>query len=229
MSYRGDVIVQLDWCVGEIVKYLKKEGLEKNTMIVFCSDNGPVGDDGYADEALEKMGDHQASGPYSGGKYSIYEGGTRTPFITYWPGTIMPGTSDKVVCTIDFAGSLAKHLGVTLPKDACLDSLDVMDALLGKKKATGRPHLIQQDNGRGGNYGYRAGKWKLQRHDSRKTQNFQVNKLLGSQRGQKVPQYALFDLANDPAEKDNLAEKNPKVLTKMQEELQMILDAGRSR
>jgi len=58
---------------------LKKEGLEKDTMIVFCSDNGPVGDDGYADEALEKMGDHRAAGPYSGGKYSIFEGGTRTP------------------------------------------------------------------------------------------------------------------------------------------------------
>ena len=229
MSYRGDVIVQLDWCVGEIVKYLKKEGLEKDTMIVFCSDNGPVGDDGYADEALEKMGDHKAAGPYSGGKYSIFEGGTRTPFIAYWPGTIKPGVSDEVVCTIDFAGSLANHLGVKLPEDACLDSLDVMDAMLGKKGAKGRPHLIQQDNGRGNNYGYRAGKWKLQRHDSKKTQNFQVNKLLSSQRGQPVPQYALFDLSKDPAEKNNLAEKNPKVFERMKSELQKFLDDGRSR
>ena len=92
-------------------------------------------DDGYADEALEKMGDHRAAGPYSGGKYSIFEGGTRTPFITYWPGTIKPGVSDEVVCTIDFAGSLANHLGVKLPEDACLDSLNVMDAMLGKKGA----------------------------------------------------------------------------------------------
>ena len=65
MSYRGDVIVQLDWCVGEIVKDLKELNLEKDTMIVFCSDNGPVGDDGYADVALEKMDDHRAAGPYS--------------------------------------------------------------------------------------------------------------------------------------------------------------------
>ena len=68
MSYRGDVIVQLDWCVGEIVNYLRELNLEKDTMIVFCSDNGPVGDDGYADEALEKMGDHKAAGPFSGGE-----------------------------------------------------------------------------------------------------------------------------------------------------------------
>ena len=229
MSYRGDVIVQLDWCVGEIVKYLKKEGLEKDTMIVFCSDNGPVGDDGYADEALEKMSDHRAAGPYSGGKYSIFEGGTRTPFIAYWPGTIKPGVSDEVVCTIDFAGSFANHLDIKLPEDACLDSLDVMDALLGKKKAQGRPHLIQQDNGRGNNYGYRVGSWKLQRHDSKKTNNYQVNKLLGEQRGQKVPQFALFDLSKDPIEKNNLSEKNPKIFAKMKAELQKFLDDGRSR
>ena len=229
LSYRGDVIVQLDWCVGEIVKCLKKEGLEKDTMIVFCSDNGPVGDDGYADEALEKMGDHRAAGPYSGGKYSIFEGGTRTPFITYWPGTIKAGVSDRMVCTIDLAGSLAGHLGVELPEDACLDSLDVMDALLGKPSAKGRPHLIQQDNGRGGNYGYRVGNWKLQRHDSMKTNNFQVNKLLGSQRGQKVPRYALFNLSEDPTEKNNLADKRPKVFERMKAELQKFLDEGRSR
>jgi arylsulfatase A len=229
MSYRGDVIVQLDWCVGEIVKYLEKEGLEKDTMIVFCSDNGPVGDDGYADEALEEMGDHRAAGPYSGGKYSIFEGGTRTPFITYWPGTIKPGVSDKVVCTIDLAGSLANHLGVKLPKDACLDSLDVMDSMLGKKKAQGRPHLIQQDNGRGNNYGYRVGNWKLQRHDSKKTNNYQVNKLLGGQRGQKVPQFALFDLSKDPAEKNDLSAEYPKIFSKMKTELQKFLDDGRSR
>jgi hypothetical protein len=79
--------------------------------------------------------------PTPEGKYSIYEGGTRTPFIAYWPGTIKPGVSDEVVCTIDFAGSLASHLGVKLPEDACLDSLDVMDAMLGKKGAKGSPIL----------------------------------------------------------------------------------------
>jgi arylsulfatase A len=104
-----------------------------------------------------------------------------------------------------------------------------MDAMLGKKGAKGRPHLIQQDNGRGNNYGYRAGKWKLQRHDSKRTQNFQVNKLLSSQRGQPVPQYALFDLSKDPAEKNNVANKNPKVFERMKSELQKFLDDGRSR
>ncbi|MDG2166676.1 MAG: sulfatase-like hydrolase/transferase, partial [Opitutales bacterium] len=94
LSFRGDAIVQLDWCVGELVKTLKRLEIEDNTMIVFCSDNGPVGDDGYADEALEANGDHSPNGPFKGGKYSVYEGGTRTPFITWWPGKIKPAVSE---------------------------------------------------------------------------------------------------------------------------------------
>jgi arylsulfatase A len=226
MSYRGDAIVQLDWCVGELIKTLRKHNLEKDTLVVFCSDNGPVGDDGYKDEALEKMGDHKPAGPYSGGKYSVLEGGTRTPFITYWPGTIEPGVSDKMVCTIDFATSLANQLKVKIPKDACLDSLDVMDSLLGKKDAPGRPHLVQQDNGRGGNYGYRVGNWKLQRHDSKKKRNVVVNQKLANS---PAPRYALFDLSKDVREKKNVAEQNPDVFKRMTEQLQKILDDGRSR
>jgi arylsulfatase A-like enzyme len=226
MSYRGDAIVQLDWCVGELIKTLRKHDLEKDTLVVFCSDNGPVGDDGYKDEALEKMGDHKPAGPYSGGKYSVLEGGTRTPFITYWPGTIEPGVSDKMVCTIDLATSLANHLKVAIPKDACLDSLDVMDSLLGKKDANGRPHLVQQDNGRGGNYGYRVGNWKLQRHDSKKKRNVVVNQKLANS---PAPRYALFDLSKDVREKKNVSQQNPEVFERMTEELQKILDDGRSR
>ena len=157
------MIVQLDWCVGELVKTLDRLKLSDNTLIVFCSDNGPVGDDGYKDEALEKMADHSPNGPFSGGKYSVLEGGTRTPFITYWPGKIKPGVSDEIVCTIDMAASFAALTGTKLPEEACPDSFNVLGALLGKKGAKGRDHLVQQDNGRGGNYGYRVGNWKLQR------------------------------------------------------------------
>ncbi|MEM7314132.1 MAG: sulfatase-like hydrolase/transferase, partial [Planctomycetota bacterium] len=105
LGYRGDAIIQLDWCVGEVMKTVERLGLSEKTMIVFCSDNGPVMDDGYEDDALEKLGNHRAAGQFTGGKYSVYEGGTRTPFITRWPGTISPGTSDQVVCTIDLAAS----------------------------------------------------------------------------------------------------------------------------
>ncbi len=226
LGFRGDAIVQLDWCVGELVKTLDRLDLSKNTMIVFCSDNGPVGDDGYKDGALEKMGNHQPNGPFSGGKYSVLEGGTRTPFITYWPGRIEPGLSDEMVCTIDLASIFATLTEVNLQEDACPDSFDVMNALLGKKDAKGRRHLIQQDNGQGGNYGFRAGKWKLQRHDSKRKRNAAVASKLANT---SAPRFALFDLSKDKQEKNDIAAQHPKVFDRMKQRLQKIIDAGRSR
>ena len=226
LSYRGDVIVQLDWCVGELVKTLDRLKLSDKTLIVFCSDNGPVGDDGYKDEALEKMADHSPNGPFSGGKYSVLEGGTRTPFITFWPGKIKPGVSDEIVCTIDMAASFAALTGTKLPDDACPDSFNVLGALLGKKGAKGRDHLVQQDNGRGGNYGYRVGNWKLQRHDSKRKRNVVVtNKLTNTP----APRFALFDLSKDVEEKVDVSKKHPKVFNRMKAGLQKIIDNGRSR
>ena len=146
LGYRGDAIVQLDWCVGELQKTVDRLGLTEDTMFVFCSDNGPVLDDGYKDGAITKLGKHKPSGVYRGGKYSIYEGGTRTPFITTWPGTIKPGESEQMVCTIDLATSIAKMTGQSIPESAFPDSIDVADALLGKANAKGRDHLLQQPN-----------------------------------------------------------------------------------
>ncbi len=226
LGYRGDVIVQLDWCVGEIMKTLKKHDLEENTLVVFCSDNGPVMDDGYEDLALENLGDHRAAGPYTGGKYSVYEGGTRTPFITWWKGRIQPGVSDEVVCTIDLLASLAALTGAEIPDDAALDSMDIMDALLGKRNAKGRDHLVQQDNGRGNNYGLRVGNWKLQRHDSRSARNVVVEKKLANTQ---VAQYRLYDLSKDPQETNDLFHKNSRMASKLVAQLTEIIDSGRTR
>ena len=229
-GWRGDAIVQLDWSVGELVKILKEQGVEKNTLVVFCSDNGSVLGDGYKDGAKEKLHDHKPAGPFSGGKYRIQEGGTRTPFITWWPGTIKPGVSDEVVCTIDLAASLATYLGVSIPDDACLDSLDLMPALLGKDGASGRSQLIQQDNGRDGvnsAFGYRAATWKLQRKPNRAPR-----KKAGEPDGNRAPltfTHTLYDLESDPAESNDVATLHPEVFQRMKIELQKLLDAGRSR
>jgi arylsulfatase A-like enzyme len=226
LSFRGDAIVQLDWCVGELVKTLKRLEIEDNTMIVFCSDNGPVGDDGYADEALEANGDHSPNGPFNGGKYSVYEGGTRTPFITWWPGKIKPAVSEEVVCTIDLAASLASMAGIELPSDGILDSFDVHEALLGEPGAKGRGHLVQQDNGKGNNYGLRVGNWKLQRHDSGKARNIVVtNKLANTN----VSRHRLYDLSTDIREENNLAAVHPEVFEDMKAQLAKIIEDGRSR
>ena len=224
LGFRGDSIVQLDWCVGELLKALDRFELADNTLVVFCSDNGPVLDDGYKDGAIEKLGDHKPAGPYSGGKYSVLEGGTRTPFITRWPKRIKPGTSDEMVCTIDLAASFAALTGTKMPKEACLDSINVIDALLGTPQAKGRDHLVQQDNGSGGNYGFRVGNWKLQRHDSRKKKNAKLQRAVAP-----APRLALYNLADDPQERHDVSKQHPEVLEKLAGQLQSIIDAGRSR
>ncbi len=222
---RGDCILQLDWCVGEIMKTLDRLGVADNTLVVFCSDNGPVLDDGYKDEAVEKLGDHRPGGPFRGGKYSVWEGGTRTPFISRWKGRIAPGVSNEIVCTVDFAASFAALVGQSLAQDACSDSFDVHHALLGERDAKGRDHLLQQDNG-SGNFGLRAGDWKLVRLEKRGKSQARVTLT-----DQPLPKarHSLYNLAKDAAEEVDVSAQNPEVLNRLVNQLDQIIAGPRSR
>jgi arylsulfatase A len=226
LGYRGDSVLQFDWQVGEIMKALDRLGLAEQTLVILCSDNGPVMDDGYKDFALEKRGDHRPGGPYRGGKYSVYEGGTRTPFIARWKGTIKPAVSAEPVTTVDLAASFAAVAGTPLPAGACLDSFDLSGALLGKPGAKGRDHVVSQDNGGTGNYGFRVGDWKLVRYDTKSARNVVVEQTLANT---PVPQFQLFDLAKDPGETTDLLAQNPDVAEKLKARLAALIAAGRSR
>ncbi|MBN1853714.1 MAG: arylsulfatase [Pirellulales bacterium] len=221
LGFRGDAIVELDWCVGELVEALDRLKLTESTWIIFCSDNGPVLDDGYQDGATTKLGKHTPAGPFRGGKYSIYEGGTRTPFISCWPGTIEPGVSDKIVCTIDLAASLAARTGQKIPPNACPDSLNLLPALLGKPDAVGRDFLIQQPN-RGTSLALRVGDWKVLSYA-----NARPIKSLTFEKGE--GRYELYNLACDPGERQNLATQHPERLEKMLAQLEAIKTSGHSR
>ncbi len=225
-GYRTDAIMQFDWCVGELMSALDRLGVADDTLVVLCSDNGPVMDDGYADGALEKLGEHRAGGPWRGGKYSVYEGGTRTPFIVRWRGVVEPGVSDEIVSTIDLFASFAELTGAKLPPEAAPDSAQILGALLGAQGANGRSELVQQDNGNGGNYGFRSGKWKLVRHDSRRARNMVVERLLENT---KVPRFELFDLENDPGERRDVLENNADVAARLRNKLAAIIAGERSR
>jgi arylsulfatase A-like enzyme len=222
---RGDCIVQLDWCVGELIKTLDRLNLAENTLVVFCSDNGPVLDDGYKDDAVEKLGKHRPAGPFRGGKYSVWEGGTRTPFITRWKGQIQPTVSDEIVCTIDLAASFAAMTGQSLAENGCLDSLNVSAALLGQSGAKGRDHLLQQDNG-SGNFGFRVGDWKLVRLEKRVQSQAVVTK-------DKVPmpdaKHSLYQLSTDPGERTSVAASHPDVLQRLTAQLDKVIKDGRTR
>jgi len=140
---RGDVIAEMDWCVGEMLDTLARLGLNEKTIVIFSSDNGPVLDDGYEDRAVELCGDHRPAGPLRGGKYSMFDGGTRVPFILRWTGTVAPGETSALVSHMDFLASFAALAGVPLPEDAGLDSFNVLDALLGRSQV-GRRELVTE-------------------------------------------------------------------------------------
>ncbi len=220
MGPRGDAIVQFDWCVGEILKKLDELDLTDDTLFLLTSDNGPVIDDGYEDEAVTKLGDHEAAGPWRGGKYSNFEGGTRVPFVAHWPGTVEPGVSDALVCQIDFPHSLARLAGVkTFAETAVPDSENVLPALLGQSK-TGRETLVEHARG----LSLRWGDWKYIPPGKGPKVNRNTNTELGID-----PAGQLYNLATDPGERKNLIKTNPDKAQAMAAELQRIREAKRTR
>ena len=107
MGPRGDAIIEADWCIGNLYDFLDEKNLLDNTVIIISSDNGPVLNDGYYDDAVNKLGTHTPSGIFRGGKYSLFEAGTRVPLIIYYKGMIKQQVSDEMVSQIDFLNSIA--------------------------------------------------------------------------------------------------------------------------
>ena len=203
MGPRGDVIVEADWCIGELLQTLEAEGLMENTLIVLSSDNGPVLNDGYYDDAVEKLGDHTPWGPLRGGKYSLFEAGTRVPFITYWEGSISPGVSDAIVSQIDLYSSIASLVN---SESRGPDSKVLTDVLMGKSNA-GRDELVLEATTR---TALRKGDWIMIPPYKGPAINKFVNIELGNSDG-----YQLYNLAEDMGEQNNLAESQPEKLQEM--------------
>lgn len=219
MGPRGDVILQFDWSVGEILKALDRLGLAKDTLVIVSSDNGPVIDDGYKDDAVAKLGEHKPSGPLRGGKYSAFEGGTRVPFVARWPARMKPGKSDALVCQVDFLASFAALTGQALESEDAPDSIDILPALLGDSPA-GRDHLVEQ----AGVLSLRQGTWKY----IEPGKGAKVTAHTKSETGQAL-EGQLFNLAEDLCETKNLIAERPEKAIELADMLAKIRAAGGSR
>ena len=200
---RGDVIVEADWCIGELISTLESEGLLENTLIILSSDNGPVLNDGYYDDAVEKVGNHTPAGPLRGGKYSLFEAGTRVPFITFWKGHIEPSSSDAMVSQIDLFSSLASLTGSQVRGK---DSNDLLDLFLGNSQQ-GRDELILEATSR---TAFRKGSWAMIPPYPGPAVSRSVNLELGN-----ADKYQLYNLEEDLGQQNNLAETNPEKLKEM--------------
>ena len=218
LGKRGDAMVQLDWAVGEILGALDESGLADNTIVIFTSDNGPtIHHDEYpATKEVRNYSrlsgnGHDGSGKWRGGKYEIYEGGTRVPFMIRWPEKIKARSSAALVNQIDFVASFAELLGQDLAADEAKDSRSTLDAFLGKD-GKGLPFMLEESIGvalREGDWKYIPGKSELWA------------------KGFAPAEDSLFNLKDDPGEQINVIAKHPERAASMAAQLKK-LKSGKS-
>jgi arylsulfatase A-like enzyme len=220
MGPRGDAIAELDWSVGQVLDALDRNGLAQNTLVIFSSDNGPVVDDGYRDQAVEKLGDHKPAGPLRGGKYSNFDGGTRIPCIARWPGHIQPDRiSNALISQVDFVNTFAALTGQSLPADGAPDSFNVLPALLGESR-NGRQYVIEHADA----LSILEGDWKLISPGKGPALNKNTNTELGNS-----PRPQLYRISDDPAEKKDLAGQYPEKVKALAAQLEKVRQAARTR
>jgi arylsulfatase A-like enzyme len=217
LGYRGDSMVEFDWAAGEILRTLDALGLAENTLVIFSSDNGPVYDDGYADGSTvhcsteEVDRGHDGSGIWRGGKYQIYEGGTRVPLIVRWPARIKPGRSDALVSQVDLLASFAELLEIELKAGEAVDSRSTLAAFLGED-STGQEYVIEESFG----LALRQHEWKFVRAAKP-----------GWPQGRPLIVRGLYNLKDDPGETGNLITKHPDIAQAMEMKLlEMERSAG---
>ncbi|AHM63005.1 sulfatase [Flammeovirgaceae bacterium 311] len=188
----GDVIQEIDWSVGQILETLKKEGLDKNTFVVFTSDNGPW--------AIfnEQAG---STGPLFGAKGISYEGGVRVPAIFWWPGKIKPAVISKMGATLDLLPTISNLAGVSLPDDRVYDGIDLSPVLM-DEDSNPRNELIYYHGTK--IFAARKGDFKLYFY-SGNPQGFPARLV-------KLEAVQLYNLAHDPSEKYELAAQHPEVI-----------------
>jgi arylsulfatase A-like enzyme len=208
----GDVIQELDWSVGEILKTLDRLNLRENTLVIFTSDNGAP--------EFEPFG-HRPRGPVMrGGKGDILEGGHRVPFIARWPGNIEPGTtSAETVSLTDMLATFAALVDRKLPPGAGEDSYNVLPALYGEKLPDPDRPLVFSS---GGQYMLciRMGKWKL--IDGQGRGGYPILEK-GITFPDDEPPMQLYDLEADLGETNNLYNQHPEIVKMMKEKLEEII------
>lgn len=234
MGARGDAIVQFDFQVGAILGALDRCGLTEETLVVLSSDNGPVLNDGYKDQAVERLGTHRPAGLFRGHKYSAYEGGTRVPFIARWPKQIKAGGESKaLVSLVDWVATAAELTGQPLAPGDAPDSFSFSSALL-DVAALGRTTLVSQDPV----LSLREGKWKLIPSNARKNGPKHPDTGLlgdpdafvkGEHDGGSWNVAQVYDTEADPGETNNLAGLMPERVAAMAAVLQKAQVLGRTR
>jgi arylsulfatase A-like enzyme len=203
----GDVMMEIDWSVGEILKAVRTAGVEDNTLVIFTSDNGP----------WISYGNHAGSTPFREAKGTSFDGGTRSACIMKFPGQIAAGTrSSRTLCTIDILPSVAHLAGAQLP-DNPVDGKNVWNLIVNQPGAE-NPHdyypFSTGSNFEGIITG--DGRWKLHLPHSYRTLVQPAHDGQAGKYRQERIGLSLFDMLNDPYETRNVLDDHPQVAARLQ-------------
>ncbi len=200
----GDVIEELDWSTGEVIKCIQNHGLEKTTLIVFTSDNGPW-------KMFREFGGF--STPLRGEKSTTWEGGERVPCILYWPGVLKPSVNEGFMMNYDWYATIASFTDSKIQKDHAVDSIDMSDALLSGNPAHRSRHVFYQSQA----MAYRKKDFKIHFYTRDRTRE----PISGKQEPSiKQTPPLLFNLKNDFGEKYNIAHKYPELVRQLTKEFE---------
>ena len=193
----GDWVEEVDWSVGQVLDTLRTQGLDKDTIVIFTSDNGPW---------LTKGADGGSAGPLRGGKGSTWEGGVRVPTLAWWPGRIPAGSvNDAVAATIDLLPTFVSLAGGTVPATPVIDGRDITPILLGQSKESVREahyYFAGYDL-----QAVRQGRWKLALTPQPEG--------MGKQADKTPPGLRLYDLDAEIGEQTDVAAQHPEVVAKL--------------
>lgn len=190
----GDVIEEIDWSVGQVLDTLRELKLDKNTLVVFTSDNGPW-------LAFQTHGG--SAGPLRAGKGTTFEGGQRVPTIFWWPGTVQPGVVTDLGSTLDLMATFAALTGTSLPDDRKLDSGDLSPVLLDNGRSPRQDFYYWT---RGELHAVRSGPWKL---------HVKMREPVNYGRAVTPEQPELYHVERDISEAYNVAEQHPEIVERL--------------
>ena len=217
---RGDVIEQVDWEVGEIMKVLHRLELAANTLVIFSSDNGPILFDGYYDRSVEDLNGHQPTAGLRGWKYLTFEGGCRVPFIAHWPQRIKPRVSGQFFSLVDIYATVAGLIRQELKPNDAPDSLDLSAVLLGTTGTNVRDHTVL--HGIGG-LALRQGDWKfIPATAGAGGMGSGANAADARFAAATIPEPLLFNLADDPQETSNVIAHHPEKADELSKQLESL-------
>ncbi|MCA9177638.1 MAG: sulfatase-like hydrolase/transferase [Planctomycetales bacterium] len=223
----GDFIFEFDAVVGELLNTLERLSLDRDTLVIVTSDNGPeVG----SVVAMRRDHGHDGARPWRGMKRDQWEGGHRVPLLVRWPGEVSRGAQcDRTVCLTDVMATCADLLETPLPDNAAEDSLSFLPLLRGMPERHQREYTIHQTISLA--LAIRQGPWKFLDHPGSGGNNYDREPLkqyatgspVSDQRGQ------LYRLDQDPGEQHNLIEEHPDIAARLKAQLDKFRTSGRSR